>query len=74
MSKKRSKIHPKYKTRYRVRNWAEHDRALVRRGDVTIWFDKSAISAWELAPAGVRGRPRVYSALAMPDSVAVLAP
>ena len=65
MSKKRSKVHPKYKTRYRVRNWAEYDRALVRRGDLTIWFDEAAISAWELGPAGARGRPRVYSALAI---------
>ena len=65
MSKKRSKVHPKYKMRYRVRNWAEYDRALVRRGDLTIWFDEAAISAWELGPAGVRGRPRVYSALAI---------
>ena len=65
MSKKRSKIHPKYKTRYRVRNWAEYDRALVRRGDLTIWFDEAAISAWEPGPAGARGRPRVYSALAI---------
>ena len=64
MSKKRSKVHPKYKTRYRVRNWAEYDRALVRRGDLTIWFDEAAISAWELGPQGIRGRPRVYSALA----------
>ncbi len=65
MSKKRSKIHPKYKTGYRVRNWGEYDRALVRRGDLTIWFDEAAISAWELGPAGARGRPRVYSALAI---------
>ncbi len=34
---KRSKVHPTYKTKYRVRNWPEYDRALVRRGDLTIW-------------------------------------
>jgi hypothetical protein len=29
-----SRVHPKYKTKYRVNNWAEYDRALVRRGDI----------------------------------------
>lgn len=32
---------PKY--RYRVTNWAEYDRALVSRGDLTIWFDEATI-------------------------------
>ena len=31
----KSRVHPKYTTTYRVGNWAEYDRALVRRGDVT---------------------------------------
>ncbi len=31
MSTKRSRVHPKYKTKYRVRNWADYNRALVRR-------------------------------------------
>jgi hypothetical protein len=37
-----SRIHPKYKTRYRVSNWAEYDRALVQRGDITLWFSPDA--------------------------------
>ena len=65
MSRNRSKIHPKYKTRYQVRNWNEYDNALVRRGDLTIWFRDDAIAAWEPAPVGTRGRPRCYSALAV---------
>ena len=31
----KSKVHPRYKTKYRVANWAAYNRALVRRGDVT---------------------------------------
>ena len=31
----KSKVHPRYKTKYRVVNWAAYNRALVRRGDVT---------------------------------------
>ncbi len=36
-------VHPSYKTKYRVINWPEYDRALVRRGDLTVWFTPSAI-------------------------------
>jgi hypothetical protein len=32
---KRSKVTPAYKTKYKVNNWPEYDRALVARGDVT---------------------------------------
>ena len=31
------RVHPQYKTKYRVKHWASYDRALVRRGDITIW-------------------------------------
>jgi len=34
----KSRVHPNYKTKYRVKNWACYDRALVRRGDVTVWW------------------------------------
>ena len=34
---KSSLIHPAYKTEYRVRNWPEYERSLVRRGDATLW-------------------------------------
>ena len=30
-----SKVHPTYKTKYRVANWAAYNQALVRRDDVT---------------------------------------
>ena len=34
----KSRVHPKYKTKYRVRNWASYERALIGRGNITIWF------------------------------------
>ena len=34
---------------YRVGNWAEYDRALVRRGDVTLWLTPDAIATWAAA-------------------------
>ena len=42
----KSKVHPTYKTKYRVANWPAYDRALVRRGDVTVWVSSEAITAW----------------------------
>jgi hypothetical protein len=38
-----SRVHPNYKTNYRVTNWAPYDRALVRGGDVTLWISQDAI-------------------------------
>lgn len=56
-----SRVHPKYKTKYRVGNWAEYDRALVQRGDVTLWIATDAIDAWKPAPSGRRGGQRKFS-------------
>ena len=41
-----SKVHPTYKTKYRIANWPACNRALVRRGDVTVWVSSEAITAW----------------------------
>ncbi len=51
----KSRVHPKYKIKYRVKNWASYDRALVRRGDVTVWLSPEAIAAWKPAGVGKRG-------------------
>jgi hypothetical protein len=37
--RKKSRVHPKYKTKYRVTNWPEYDRALARRGSQTLCWD-----------------------------------
>src|SRR3954447_12308824 len=34
------------RARYRVQNWPEYDRALQRRGDLTVWVTPEAIAAW----------------------------
>ena len=65
MAGMRSRVHPKYKTQYRVRNWSTYDRALVKRGDLTIWFTPEAIGAWEPRSTGKRGAQRKYSDLAI---------
>ena len=60
-----SKVHPTYKTKYRVANWPAYNQALVRRGDVTVWFSSEAIAAWTPRRSGRRGGQRRYSDLAI---------
>ncbi len=57
----KSRVHPKYKTKYRVSNWAEYDQALVQRGDITLWISEDAIASWKPAPTGLRGAQKKFS-------------
>ena len=61
----RSRIHPACKTKYRVANWASYDRALIRRGDVTLWLSPEAIATWQPAGIGTRGGQPKHSNLAI---------
>tara|TARA_B100000315_G_scaffold218136_1_gene219227 strand:+ start:1367 stop:1774 length:408 start_codon:yes stop_codon:yes gene_type:complete len=61
----KSKVHPKYKTKYHVGNWPEYEQALVQRGDVTLWFSAVTIEAWSPVPSGRPGGPRKYSDLSI---------
>ena len=60
-----SKVHPTYKTKYRVANWPAYNRALVQRGDVTVWVSSEPIAAWTPRRSGRRGGQRRYSDLAI---------
>ena len=57
----KSRVHPKYKTKYRVSNWAAYDLALVQRGDITLWISEDAIASWKPAPTGLRDAQRKFS-------------
>ena len=61
----KSRVHPKYKTKYHVGNWSAYDRALVQRGDITVWLAPDAIATWEAVGGGTRGGQRQYSDLAI---------
>jgi len=52
----------KPKRRYHITNWAEYNRSLIERGNLTIWIDEKASEKW-IAPReqGKNGRPRTYS-------------
>ncbi len=61
----KTKVSPKYKTKYRVRNWAVYEEALRERGDITVWFDEEAGFAWTAPPSGRPGGQRGCSDLAI---------
>ena len=61
----KSKVTPKYKTKYRVKNWPAYEAALRKRGDVTLWFDDDALAAWNASANGRAGGQRRYSDLAI---------
>ena len=61
----KSRVTPKYKTTYRVKNWAEYEASLRQRGDITVWFDEDAVEAWNEPLSGRHGGQRTYSDLAI---------
>jgi len=66
-----SRVCPKCKTKYRVTNWAEYDRALVRRGDITLWLSEDAIASWRPVASGRRGAPQKFSDHAIETALAL---
>ena len=70
MSSKRSRVHPPYKTKYRVTNWATYNRALVDRGSLGLWISPDAIASWNAKPSDPRrgGQPK-YSNLAIESAL-----
>ena len=61
----KSRVHPRYTTKYRVGNWPAYDRALVQRGDVTLWLTPEAIATWEAVGVGKRAGQLQYSEVAI---------
>jgi hypothetical protein len=40
---------------YKTLNWPAYEKALKRRGSLTMWFDPEML--WAAQPTGKRGRP-----------------
>ena len=62
---KRSQYKHAKQKKYHVRNWAEYNEGLRRRGDLTVWFDEEAIANWMADKTGKPGGQRVYSDMAI---------
>ena len=67
----KSKVHPKFKTKYRVGNWSDYDQSLVKRGDITLWISAEAINSWIPSPSGQRGGQRKFSDHAIETALAL---
>ena len=67
----KSRVHPTYKTEYRVGNWREYKRALVQRGDVTVWLSADATDAWKPCPSGRPGGQQRFSDLAIETALSL---
>ena len=61
----KSRVHPTYKTHYRVGNWRAYERGLVSRGDVTLWLSPDARAGWGVPPSGRPGGQQRFSDLAI---------
>ncbi|WBX37085.1 IS5 family transposase [Acinetobacter schindleri] len=44
---------------YRTTNWSSYNRALINRGNISIWFDPG--TQWYAQPKGKQGRNQTYS-------------
>lgn len=52
----------KTKRQYRIRNWPQYNKALVRRGSLTLWLDEHATQTWLSTDYRIgRGRPQLYA-------------
>lgn len=65
MKTKRSKPSRYGNTQYKVENWSEYNEALRRRGDVTVWISETLLEDWHPKKRAQRGRPQLYSDLAI---------
>ncbi|KCX86665.1 transposase DDE domain protein, partial [Acinetobacter baumannii 6112] len=44
---------------YRTTNWSSYNQALIKRGNISIWFDPK--TQWYAQPQGKQGRNQTYS-------------
>ena len=53
------------KMKFRVKNWAEYDAGLRRRGSLTLWVTPEVLDGWRAARRTTPGGQAVYSELAI---------
>jgi hypothetical protein len=49
------------KITYKIRNWKQYNRALVNRGNLTLWFSEDAIQSWYSQNEENSGRGRRFT-------------
>ena len=54
------------KQTYRIRNWKDYNKALIKRGSLTLWFDEESVKNWyDTQKTEKRGRPHKYADIAI---------
>jgi len=61
MAKITRATHPRRKRVYHVRNWSEYDKALVKRGSLTIWVSDEVLEMWRYNGPSQQGAQFRYS-------------
>lgn len=59
------------KPRYKTYNWKQYNQALINRGSLTFWIDEEAIREWKQVKQNKRGKPRIFSDLAITTALMV---
>ena len=59
------------KSSYRIRNWAQYEEGLRKRGDLTIWFSDDAIKSWRAVPSGKPGGQLTYADIAIEAALTI---
>ncbi len=59
------------KPRYKTTNWRKYNNSLINRGSLTFWIDEEAITEWKHPKQDRRGRPRLFSDLAITTALMV---
>ena len=50
------------KQEYRISNWNHYNRSLIKRGDITLWFDEESLKNWHKTNDNKKnGRPFIYA-------------
>jgi hypothetical protein len=57
------------KMKFRVKNWAEYDAGLRRRGSLTLWVTPEVLDGWQAARRTTPGGQAIYSELAIETSL-----
>jgi hypothetical protein len=54
------------KQQYRIRNWRDYNKTLIRRGSLTFWIDSHSLDTWlNVDRPARRGRSRTYTDVAI---------
>jgi len=57
--------------RHMMRNWAEYEAGLRRRGDLTVWLSNDALDAWLAPPSGKPSGQRTYADIAIEAALTI---